>query len=373
MINNKDTYTINEENKVIINDRTREEIKFILFYSHFDKSTTILLNNNLKCILIEADKTLFSHNDQTEFRYILRYTDDGSTLIQLDNDKHILIEADKTLFSHNGQTEFRFIFRFEDKSTLIRLDNKNYILIKADKTLFSHNGETEFRDIRRWSAKSGGIVLLNGKNILIKNGFFKKKFNFIFTILFAVITGIFIVGFFCAKVKVQQINFVNRDFCKDFLKMSDFDYIKFIIKKDYAFSWRNKLTGDDKTLLNTKYDTEKTRLLLTHLLSLTQKQINNKKIGIIIIGNNPANFLATDENDTHLLKKMSDGVKYEKNKMYFLDRIDYTYALLEGFPVKITSLFHNETTKNFSQEDYNKAKQRAKYFNIGFEKLKKNY
>ena len=93
MLNNKDTYTINEEDKVIINDRTKEEHKFTWFCRHFDKSTLILLIN-YNWIIIEADGTLFSYNDQIEFRFIRRRSDE-STIIKLDNDYWITIKKDE--------------------------------------------------------------------------------------------------------------------------------------------------------------------------------------------------------------------------------------------------------------------------------------
>ena len=93
MLNNKDTYTVNGKNKVVINNTTKEEIKF---------------------------------------RFIISYSLDGSTEIKLNNDNYILIKADKTLFSYNGRIEFRNIHRNFDKSTLIKLNNGDWITIKKD-------------------------------------------------------------------------------------------------------------------------------------------------------------------------------------------------------------------------------------------------
>ena len=93
MLNTKDTYSINEKDKVIVNDRTKKKIEFI---------------------------------------WICRNPEDKSTTIKLTNENYILIEADGTLFSHNGETEFGLIFRFRDGSTIIKLTNRNFILIEAD-------------------------------------------------------------------------------------------------------------------------------------------------------------------------------------------------------------------------------------------------
>ena len=97
MINNKDTYTINEKDKVVINDTTKEKIKFRDIFRYSNGSTQIRLGTKKKnYILIEADKTLFSYNGRVEFRWIRRSPEDGSTVIQLAHmDTYITIKKDQ--------------------------------------------------------------------------------------------------------------------------------------------------------------------------------------------------------------------------------------------------------------------------------------